>query len=389
MINTAAKDILQVYGFDLKEAYNDIYTFENNKGDKVIFEDVRDPMFKIIENKVHKSHLNQVNFDDLRTWLVQNQSASKSVVETYSWFKDFLNAMKPDPTVIGAELANKTVVALFSAAALVFGGAIARGIADRVRRIGEKPIKIDMDDAIALIEQARNKLLKEGTKEQRREFEKKVEEILHPYAKKSDSKAPRSKFYSESELEGYSFKDSVIDALKTLRDLSADFIEKAVIKITEACGDVTGTAIGKSAAKNIYNVNDIRDRDVMIANAADMVDKVYKSIPDVNDQKVFAKRINDIVKSTKDKKPWDSGKGPRKYYSQLTTENGIFVKPKLETYAIRELLINHADELKLTSDFIEDVTSKYTADQIVDAVKKIIEEGGVSEEFVTEFNNLI
>lgn len=401
MYNTEAKELLQRYGFELKEVYNDTYTFENNRGDKVVFADERDPMFKILANARFKNYLNQVNLDDLRVWLVQNQTAvySKSEIEAYSfgntWFGQFLGAIKPDPVKVGSEIGNKLTIALFMAAATVFGGAIAKTIADKIRKIGEKPVDESYADAVALVEQARNKIIKEGTKEQRREFEKKIEEIMHPYTSKFDSKAPRAKSYSQDNLESYSLKSSVIDGLKKLRNLSADFLETAIASGFKICAETTGRAVGTGIRDEILKLDDEKAMWVAQDALATEVEDTYRSIRDEDEKRDFAQKIKDSIDPKKLEKK-DSKftlkdaladpKKQRKGYSEEVPTEGELETAAVDTatdaekvYEIKSLYKEYADKLGLSDYEIDMIFDNNNLDQIVDSTYELIDDPNVSE----------
>lgn len=400
MYNTEAKELLQRYGFELKEVYNDTYTFENNRGDKVVFADERDPMFKILANARFKNYLNQVNLDDLRVWLIQNQTAvySKSEIEAYSfgntWFGKFLGAVKPDPVKVGSEIGNKLTIALFMAAATVFGGAIAKTIADKIRKIGEKPVDESYADAVALVEQARNKIIKEGTKEQRREFEKKIEEIMHPYTSKFDSKAPRAKSYSQDNLESYSLKSSVVDGLKKIRNLSADFLETAIASGFKICAETTGKAVGSNLSNEILRMDDANAMDLATNDLAELVEDTYKSLPEDKKQG-FAQKIKDSMDPVKLERKGQKitlkdvivePKKQRKGYSEEEATEGELETAVVDTatdaekvYEIKSLYKEYADKLGLSDYEIDMIFDNNNLDQIVDSTYELIDDPNVSE----------
>ena len=428
MYNTEAKELLQRYGFELKEVYNDTYTFENNRGDKVVFADERDPMFKILANARFKNYLNQVNLDDLRVWLVQNQTAvySKSEIEAYSfgntWFGQFLGAIKPDPVKVGSEIGNKITIALFMAAATVFGGAIAKTIADKIRKIGEKPVDESYADAVALVEQARNKIINSDNtlinnginkenlnniysqivKQEINKYEeiiennkKKIEEIIHPYTNKFDSKAPRAKSYSKDNLESYSLKSSVVDGLKKLRNLSADFLETALVSGFKICAETTGREVGAGIRNEILKLDDEKAMWVAQDALATEVEDTYRTIQDEDDKRNFAQKIKDAIDPKKLEKKdakftlkdaLADPKKQRKGYSEEGIKEGELETAAVDTatdaekvYEIKSLYKEYADKLGLSDYEIDMIFDNNNLDQVVDSTYELIDDPSVSE----------
>lgn len=381
MINTEVKDLLQLYGFTLKEVSGDTYVFENNHADKVLFDDVRNPIFKIVENSPNEKYNKQFTFDELRAWLVQNQTYSYSVMGAYSFGK-FLRDIMPDPKSIGATVAATLVTSLFVTSAKVIGGAVASTIADRLRNLGSKPLNQEFDDAIALVEQARNHIIKNGTPEQRRDFEKKIDDIMHPYVKKFQQKGPKPATYSI--MGAYSFRESVASALRSVRDLGADILENVLKETFATCGNALGKPISSNVRRKIVSIN-APETEQEIQATAKIVEDTFNFLKDNADetaQKRFAKEVNDALRPKSEGKPltYKPFKDLNKYYSELETY------PRDES--LKDLMIEFKDELKLDEDYIKSLFTSRGPGEVYDAVKDIMNEVTVSDEFRSRFEAL-